>query len=79
MPRIVPPEELKFRLKLGVQRLPRAILRDLAGAADKREMALKLAQDILFAEMERYSFTAGEVLPNHGDKPGETLKAQGEH
>jgi hypothetical protein len=64
--RPVPESEVRFLLKRGLQQLPRSILRDLGGAADKREAALALAVDVLAARFARLTIQAPDPRPNHG-------------
>lgn len=68
--RPVPPEEIRFRLKLAVQALAkkRRILTDLTGAADRQVMAQQLAVDVLFEHLAKYSFTAPEPERRIGDR-----------
>lgn len=56
--RDVPESEVRFLLKFRLQRLSPSILRDLRGADDKREAALKLAVDTLAEPFKRLTITA---------------------
>ncbi len=59
--------ELRFLLKLGLQRLPKSILQDLQrGNPDKREAALGIASDVLLGQLSRLEVHAPDPLKQHG-------------
>ena len=68
--RDVPESEVRFRLKLGVQRLAkqRRVMTDLLGSADKQAAAQDLAVDVLFEQLTLYTFTAPEAPIRTGDR-----------
>lgn len=63
-------KEIRFKLRRGLQGLDRTLLKNLAGAADKKEIALKIAEDILWQQLSRYSFEAPDPLEGHNQKRG---------
>jgi hypothetical protein len=68
--RIVDEAEIRFRLKLAVQKLARQrqLLKDLVGPADRKAMAEKLAVEIIFPELRLYTFTAPDTPVRIGDR-----------
>ena len=64
--RQLPDSEIRFLIKLGLQRLPRSILKDLGGAADKREVALNTATDIVAQRFKGREILAPDPIRNHG-------------
>lgn len=65
------PAELRFQIRRGLQQLPRSTLRDLAGAADRREAGLEAAADVIMARFARHDVFGPDPIPGHGERPGQ--------
>ena len=59
--------ELHFLMRLGLQRLPKSLLRDIqSGNQVKRDAALKIATDVLVEQFTRHEIYAPDPLKQHG-------------
>lgn len=70
------PNELRFQIRRGLQQLSASTLRDIAGAADRRERGLNAATGTLAARFAGHQVFAPDPIPAHGDTPGREIPAQ---
>lgn len=54
--------ELHFLIHRALQQLPQSVLRDLAGAADRRQRGLQLAADIFAARFAGHEIYAPDPM-----------------
>ena len=60
-------KELHFLMRLGLQRLPKSLLRDIqSGNQVKRDAALNIAADLLLGQFTRHEIYAPDTLKQHG-------------
>ena len=60
-------KELCFLMRLGLQRLPKSLLRIIqSGNQVKRDAALNIAADVLLAQFSRHEIYAPDPLKSHG-------------
>ena len=54
-------------MRLGLQRLPKSLLRDIqSGNQVKRDAALTIAADVLLGQLTRHQIYAPDPLKSHG-------------